>query len=404
MPHDLASVMLAAAPYSAPAPWRVISEWAFFIGLIGTIGVGLLNGAVVRPVLARASVNPSDRMVLKSAATVLLAVIGTWFLIALYFQLAATVARASKGVSYGEALSPGRIAGYLGASAGKGEWISAGGEALIQFALWAVAALLLIALWVPSLRGRTGTLAWTAAGIAFVSWLVTAIPTNMGKATADSVADGLFLHLHVLAISTWVGGVAGLTLLSMARQRLTPTAGATWAQLWARFSTVALIAVGCILFSGAWLAWKHLGSPAELFTTPYGRFLLIKLLLVATIVVAGAVNELVLMPRIARARAAGEEGSVFRLAVRVFPRVVGLEFVLALCVLVVVPFLAGSSRSEAGDDPDPVATGTVIGIGILWIVVLAVSFYATAKVSARLSAAGAESGRALGAAAKEPVG
>ena len=101
-------------------------------------------------------------------------------------------------------------------------------------------------------------------------------------------------------------------------------------------------------------------------------------------ILVGALNEFVLMPRIALARAAGEDGSVFRLALRVFPGLVAVEALLAVGVLFVLSFLTGSARVEAGD-PDPTLSGGIVGIGALLAVLLAVSFVTTAKVSERLS-------------------
>ncbi|WIV62283.1 CopD family protein [Amycolatopsis nalaikhensis] len=165
--------------------------------------------------------------------------------------------------------------------------------------------------------------------------------------------------------------------------------------MWTRFSTVALCAVGCLLISGLYLAWSLVGSPGELLTTSFGRFLLVKVCLVATMIGIGALNEFVLMPRIGRARAAGAEGSVFRLALRVFPGFVTAEVVLAVGVLFVLSFLTGSARVEAGD-PDPTLSGGIVGIGVLLAVLLAISFVTTAKLSERLS-------RPAAAPAPEPV-
>jgi copper transport protein len=69
-------------------------------------------------------------------------------------------------------------------------------------------------------------------------------------------------------------------------------------------------------------------------------------------------------------------------------------------VLFVLSFLTGSGRTEAGDDPDPMASGTVVALGVVLAAVIAVSFIATAKVSARLSSTrntvGEESGQGSG--------
>ena len=67
---------------------------------------------------------------------------------------------------------------------------------------------------------------------------------------------------------------------------------------------LALTAVGAVITSGSWLAWKHVGGVSELITTTYGRFLLVKRLLVFTLIAAGAYNQFLLTPRIARTHAA----------------------------------------------------------------------------------------------------
>lgn len=375
----------AAVANPAPALWRIVTKMAYFAGLIGTIGATMLHLLVLRPVLKRHSVDEADRAVLHRRTSLLLAVAGTWFLVALYFQIAGKAARV-KGVEipYGKALQPGSIGNYATVPAKKGEWISTGAQTLTQYLLWAASAIVLMLLWSPRVRAHLTAVAASALALNFVAYQVTLLPTDFSKETADTLVDGLLDHTHVSAVSTWVGGIAALVVLATARRRLTPRAGATWAQIWTRFSTVALCAVGCLLISGLYLAWSLVGSPGELLTTSFGRFLLVKVCLVATMIGVGALNEFLLMPRIARARTAGEEGSVFRLALRVFPGLVTVEVVLAVGVLFVLSFLTGSARVEAGE-PDPTLSGGIVGIGVLLAVLLAISFVTTAKVSERLS-------------------
>ncbi|WP_285485442.1 copper resistance D family protein [Amycolatopsis sp. NBRC 101858] len=375
----------AAVANPTPALWRIVTKMAYFAGLIGTIGATMLHLLVLRPVLKRQSVDEADRAVLHRRTSLLLAVAGTWFLVALYFQIAGKAARV-KGVEipYGRALQPGSIWTYVTVPAKKGEWLSTGAQTLTQYLLWAASAIVLVLLWSPRVRAHLTAVALTSLALNFVAYQVTLLPTDFAKETADTFVDGLLDHTHVSAVSTWVGGIAALVVLATARRRLTPRAGATWAQIWTRFSTVALCAVGCLLISGLYLAWSLVGSPGELFTTSFGRFLLVKVCLVATMIAVGGLNEFVLMPRIARARAAGDEGSVFRLALRVFPGLVTVEVVLAVGVLFVLSFLTGSARAEAGE-PDPTLSGGIVGIGVLLAVLLAISFVTTAKVSERLS-------------------
>jgi copper transport protein len=380
--------LAAADPNPTPAPWRVITMVAYFIGLIGTFGGSLIYVLVVRPVLARPSVAPADCAVLRRRAALTLAAIGTWFLIGLYLQLAGKAARVKgEEIPYSEAVLPPKLLAYLMKPAEPGEWMSVGAQAAIQYATYAVAAVVLILLWNSRLHPHTGRVAGAAYVVAFLAYAVTWVPTDPAAATFDSVLDGVMNHVHVLAVSTWVGGIATLALLATVHRRLTPHAGALWGQIWSRFSILALTAVGCMVVSGSWLAWKYVGSIGDLFTTEFGRLLLLKVSLVATMVAIGGVNEMLLMPRIAKARAAGADGSVFRLAVRVFPRLVAVESVLGLGVLFVLAFLTGSARAETGSET-PVVDGGVITVGLVLIAAVAISLVTTAKISDRLGRTG----------------
>jgi copper transport protein len=375
---------IAVDPNPTPVPWRVLTMVAYFVGLLTTFGGTLLYVLVVAPVLARPSVDPADRDVLRRRAALTLAVIGTWFLIALYLQLAGKVARVKgEEIPFSEALLPTSVIAYLTKPGAPDEWMSVGAQAAVQYATWAVAAVLLILLWNTRAHLHTARLAGVAYVIAFLAYAVTWVPTNPAEETFDSALDGFLNHMHVLAVSTWVGGLATLAILATARRRLTPGAGAVWAQIWARFSTVALTAVGVMVVSGTWLTWKYVVNFGDLFTTEFGRILLLKVSLVATMVAIGGANELLLMPRIARARAAGAEGSVFRLAANVFPRLVAVEATLGLGVLFALAFLTGSARAETGVD-EPVVDGGVIMVGIVMIAALTISLVTTARVCARL--------------------
>lgn len=382
----LTQAVSAAEANPTPEVWRVITKMAYFAGLIGSIGGCMLYLIVLRPVLRRPSVDPADRAVLQRRAGIYYALVGTWFLVALYFQIAGKGARVKgKEIPFGDALSPAAIWRFISVPGKKGDWISSGAEALIQYALWGLAAIVLMLAFSPRLREKLGVLTLTSLIINFVAYQVTLLPTNFSKATGDTVANSLLDHLHVFSISTWVGGIAGLVILAFSRRKLTRGAGDTFAQIWTRFSTLAMVAVGCILITGLYLAYTLIGSPSELFTTSFGRFLVIKVSLVLTMICIGAANEFVMMPRIARARAAGAEGSVFKLALRTFPVLVSVEVLLAVGVLFVLSFLTGSARAEAGDPADPTLSGSVIGIGVVLAILIAISFVTTAKVSDRLS-------------------
>lgn len=122
-------------------------------------------------------------------------------------------------------------------------------------------------------------------------------------------------------------------------------------------------------------------GPVELATTTYGRFLLVKILLVLALVAAGAYNQFRLTPRIARAHAAGDLGRRLTLTLRHFPAVVTVETALGVCVLFIVPFLSGSARAQAGGAAAPDLDGKILALGLLLVAGLGATFYAAHLVS-----------------------
>ncbi len=386
----LTEVVPAAIANPTPAAWRVLTKAAYFLGMMAVIGGCVLHLAVLRPVLRRPSVDSADRAAIEHRLGVVLASGGAFFLVALYFQFAALIARAktpgSTPTTYAHALSPSAMWTYVTAPGKPNQWISAGAVSAIQYLLWALAAIVLMLLWRRSFRTRLTAIVTTALVITFVSHQISLIPMDFGAATAESVVDVVVNHVHVLAVCVWIGGVGTLVALSVFRREVSAAAGAAWAQVWIRFGTMAVMAVGCLVISGMYMAWTLIGSPAELFTTKFGNILLVKVTLVGLILLIGGAHEFVLMPRMVAARAAGESASLLRLAVRVAPRLAAAEAALGLGALTAMTFLNGSARAQAGD-ADPALSGEVIGLGVLLIVVLAASFVVTAKLSDRLARA-----------------
>ncbi|GGX74100.1 copper resistance D family protein [Streptomyces hiroshimensis] len=372
-----------SAGYAMPPIWRILTKSGYFIGLSAAIGATVTYAAAVRPALRATESERGDAAAMRRRMAGYLAWAGIVLLVAGYFQLAARVARAGKGTPFGDALAPGRIWHFLQAPAAKGAWVAQGTIYLVQNTVLVLASAALIALFVPRVRRHLNTLALTALPLSLAVSLTAAIPATAPKNT-DKVLDILFSQAHIIGGTVWVGGLALLAVLAGTRGRLSENAGVLWADLWRRFSLVALVCVGAVLISGLWMSWKHVGSIGQLWTTTYGLFLLLKIVLTLAMVAAGGVNQFWLMPRIAQARRANSTASLLRLTLEHFPKVVWAEVVLGLAVLAVVPFLSGSARSEAGSPP-PVANGSIFAVGAVLALTLAASFYATVKTSEALS-------------------
>jgi putative copper export protein len=382
---ELALVPPVAASW--PAWWRVLSVFAYFVAVAAVIGGTLTYLAVVRPVLRakERGIEDADVVVLRHRSATLLAWSGLALVVAAYVQLAGRVARADTSTSFGEALAPARMWHFLAQPAKAGSWVSSGTLILVQNVLFVVVAVLLVYLFVPGVRDRLGRVAILAASFTVTASVVNSLPTNLGAETFDDVLGSAMTQTHIIAGCTWLGGLAGLVLLSRTRRALSTHAGLVWAGMWQRFSVLALTAVGAVIISGSWLTWKHVGGVSEFATTTYGRFLLVKLLLVLALMSAGAYNQFLLTPRIARAHAAGEIGKGFALTLRHFPAVVAVETALGVGVLLVVPFLTGSARAQAGDGAAPTVDGTILALGLLLVASLGATFYAAHRVSLLLA-------------------
>ena len=148
--------------------------------------------------------------------------------------------------------------------------------------------------------GNRGGAGWHV--VLAAALLVPLAPILSGHAWADA-PRGLSAgatYLHVVAAGAWVGGLfcllsAGLPALRAA----SADSGSAWSglpTLVGAFSRLALVAVGTLVVSGGVKAWLHMGAPSDLWTTPWGRSLLIKDFIVACVMAIGFYNWRVVRP------------------------------------------------------------------------------------------------------------
>jgi copper transport protein len=98
--------------------------------------------------------------------------------------------------------------------------------------------------------------------------------------------------LHLVAASIWVGGLAAIAFF------VWPLAPALRRQAFLGFAQLAVFLVGAMVLAGGYLALVRLPEPSDLWETQYGRFLLLKLCIVAVALTWGAVHHLVVRPRL----------------------------------------------------------------------------------------------------------
>jgi putative copper resistance protein D len=163
------------------------------------------------------------------------------------------------------------------------------------------------------IRGAIGTgvavlgLGLAARGVGLGWWIGGAAALALGAFPAftghASGADGPGVitltadTLHVWAAAGWIGGLA-FVLYAERRRRRGLQGGSLLPTLVPIFSPVAVACVGALIVTGAVGTWVHVPSLASLTESPYGRTLLVKLLLAAVVFALGLANWKRLTPRL----------------------------------------------------------------------------------------------------------
>jgi putative copper export protein len=106
------------------------------------------------------------------------------------------------------------------------------------------------------------------------------------------------------------------------------------------FARLAILLVGAMVLAGGYLALVRLPELSDLWDTPYGRFLLLKIGIVGLALTWGAVHHLFVRPRLE----AGDD-------VDVGPSLVG-ETAVAFAVLLAAAMLTNVAPPPV-DDPQP---------------------------------------------------
>lgn len=206
-----------------------------------------------------------------------------------------------------------------------------------MLAAQAIASVVAIGGFSATQSGRRGGLAVAALGAVVIA----ATPALSGHAAASQNFAGLAIAtdaIHVIAASAWLGNLlcvvvaaAGLTASSFARD----VSFAAVRSLVLAFSPLALTSAAVVVVTGVVSAWLRLGSLPALWTSDYGRILLLKLATLGGVVVTGAYNWLRVRP------ALGSEAATRRLV-----RSATVELVVGLGVIVITAVLVAAPTSS----------------------------------------------------------
>jgi putative copper export protein len=166
--------------------------------------------------------------------------------------------------------------------------------------LWIVR---MLGLGIMAMALRVPRPSWSLLAPLGAVWLLTR--SFQGHAGAHGTLPAVIDWAHLLAGSAWLGG---LVQLELAPDDPTPHVAL-------RVRALATAALALVIPAGIYAAFLHVPSLDRLFDTPYGRSLLVKLVLVAVLLGLGAMNHFRHVPSLVGGRTGA--GSELRRTVRI---------------------------------------------------------------------------------------
>ncbi|MBV8858946.1 MAG: CopD family protein [Acidobacteria bacterium] len=335
----------------SPITWAdSLDRWLGYLAMMTLFGGFAVRLFVLGPALGHEGAGEGDA----ASATAVrrtLVLLRAGVIVLLAALLVSLVMQSSEvfGGGLAEAASVYHLRGLIGGTGFGRSW-------LLQAA--AATALLVVTV----LLGRTfraGT-AMGGAGLWWAGLLAAAVllygPVMTGHAAAAAKEYALSSAsdwLHLMAAGFWVGGLFHLALaLPPALSRLNGVRRTrALARVITLFTRLAVPCVAVLLLAGLYNSWTHVGSLSELWDTPYGRTLLVKVLLVLLMLALGALNGFRLGPRADQLAAAGD-GSQDAGVERGFVRSVKAEALLGVLVLLATAalvFITPARGHAAGD-------------------------------------------------------
>jgi cytochrome c oxidase assembly factor CtaG/putative copper export protein len=209
--------------------------------------------------------------------------------------------------------------------------------------MWATLLTALVALLAAAVAGYTSA-AW-AGVLALVALVPTALTGHAAGAASHEIAVSSW-WMHVAAVCVWAGGLTVLCVVAARTGRDLPDAAA-------RYSAIALWCYVIVAYSGVVNSFIRLGTPADLIAHPYGRLLLLKILLTAALGLAGWAHRRATIPALrAGTDGRGRPGAAFW-------RLAGGE-VLIMGAVVGVAVALGSSAPPVPQEPVTDASPTYL--------------------------------------------
>ena len=207
----------------------------------------------------------------------------------------------------------------------------------IRLVLMAVIAVII---WraLPPIEAGRGETWWLLAALGI--GVLATFSLQSHAAASDQLGAILLDILHLLAMSAWLGGLLPLALLLLAGRRgqvsLPPLAA-----LVPRFSRLAMVSVDVLAISGLYAVLTQVQTFDALVGTTYGQAVIVETALVAVLIALGAVNLLILSPKLAAG--AGDPAKALQ-------RTTAVELGIGLVVLLAAGVLTSSQPAATALD------------------------------------------------------
>ena len=148
--------------------------------------------------------------------------------------------------------------------------------------------------------------------------VVSATESASGHASdaGDFSTPELMDWLHLIAALVWGGGLIVLSVVILPRlMKQGDRAAGSMASVASRFSQIAGVGVGFIVLTAPYQEWAYGGSVGGLVSSSFGRTVIVKVILFSVLLVLGAFNRYVSVPRLQEwaGRAPTRNGALGRL-------------------------------------------------------------------------------------------
>jgi copper transport protein len=301
---------------TAATPELLVMRWIVFLSAMTAIGLFVFYAIIARPVRRRV---PGSS--LRGVAVAFVVALAVSLVATPVYALASTAKFALRSIWDLGALVP-----LLRVSAfGRGIL-----DLELVLALFAIAALVFLYVERGEARQRPVAEVLALAGALAAATAALVVPGLAGHAaqTSPRGASLVLDWIHLASGSIWIGGLIGLIAAWWGLGSERRIAGLSVSV--PRFSRVAFVSVMALIASGTVAAVIHLPTLSSLWTTSYGKALLVKIAFLGAAMLIAPINMLRNTPRLANAQARPVEA---RSAATLLRGLVSAEIVLVAAAI-----------------------------------------------------------------------